>query len=146
MPGAGAAGGTGFALLVWGAAMGGGAALVAEAVGLSDAIAAADLVITGEGRFDGQSEAGKAPTVVAGLARDAGAASALVAGAITAEPRGFAASVALADLAGGGAAAMAEPLRWLEAAGAELAQGRPAEAAPASDVRFRLQELPRDTP
>ncbi|KRE29094.1 glycerate kinase [Agromyces sp. Soil535] len=121
-PGAGAAGGTGFGLLAWGAEMGGGASLVAQAVGLGEAIAGADLVITGEGRFDGQSEAGKAPTVVAGLARDAGVPAALVAGAIAAEPRGFTASVALADLAGGGAAAMAEPLRWLEAAGAELAR------------------------
>lgn len=95
---------------------------MAQAVGLDDAISGAGLVITGEGRFDGQSEAGKAPTVVAGLARDAGVPTALVAGAITAEPRGFAASVALADLAGSGAAAMAEPLRWLEAAGAELAR------------------------
>lgn len=123
-PGAGAAGGAGFGLLAWGAEMGGGAALVAQAVGLADAIAGADLVITGEGRFDGQSEAGKAPTVVAGIARDAGVPTALVAGAITADPGGFAASVALADLAGGGAAAMAEPLRWLEAAGAELARAR----------------------
>lgn len=120
--GGGAAGGTGFGLLAWGAEMGGGASLVAQAVGLGDAIAGAGLVITGEGRFDGQSEAGKAPTVVAGLARDAGVPTALVAGAITAETRGFAASVALVDLAGSGAAAMAEPLRWLEAAGAELAR------------------------
>ena len=123
-PGAGAAGGTGFGLLAWGAEMGGGAALVAQAVGLDGAIAGAELVITGEGRFDGQSEAGKAPTVVAALAGDAGVPTALVAGAITAEPRGFAASVALATLAGGGAPAMAEPLRWLEAAGAELARTR----------------------
>ena len=121
-PGAGAAGGAGFGLLLWGAEMGGGAALIASTVGLDEAIAGADLVITGEGRFDGQSEAGKAPTVVAELARGAGVPTALVAGAITAEPRGFAASVALADLAGSGAAAMAEPLRWLEAAGADLAR------------------------
>ncbi|GAA4385158.1 glycerate kinase [Agromyces bauzanensis] len=120
--GAGAAGGTGFGLLAWGAEMGGGAELVARAVGLPAAIAGADLVITGEGRFDGQSEAGKAPTVVASLARGAGVPTALVAGAITAEPRGFATSVALAELAGDGAAAMAEPLRWLERAGAELAR------------------------
>jgi glycerate kinase len=123
-PGAGAAGGTGFGLLAWGAVMGGGAGLVAQAVGLDEAVAGADLVITGEGRFDGQSEAGKAPTVVAALARDAGVPTSLVAGAITAEPRGFAASVALADLAGGGEPAMAEPLRWLEAAGADLALTR----------------------
>jgi glycerate kinase len=121
-PGAGAAGGTGFGLLLWGAEMGGGAALIASTVGLDAAIAGADLVITGEGRFDGQSEAGKAPTVVAELARTAGVPTALVAGAITAEPRGFAASVALTDLAGSGPAAMAEPLRWLESAGARLAR------------------------
>jgi glycerate 2-kinase len=121
-PGAGAAGGTGFGLLAWGAVMGGGAALVARALGLDNAIADAGLVITGEGRFDGQSEAGKAPTVVAALARHAGVPTSLVAGAITAEPRGFAASVALADLAGGAEPAMAEPLRWLETAGAVLAR------------------------
>lgn len=121
-PGAGAAGGTGFGLLAWGAEMGGGAHLVAEAVGLPAAVDGADLVITGEGRFDGQSEAGKAPTVVASLARQAGVPAALVAGAISAEPRGFAASVALAELAGSGVSAMAEPLRWLERAGAELAR------------------------
>lgn len=121
VPGAGAAGGAGFGLLAWGAEMAGGAELVAAAIGLGAALDGADLVITGEGRFDGQSEAGKAPTVVASLARDAGVPTALVAGAITAEPHGYGASVALADLAGGGAAAMAEPLRWLESAGAELA-------------------------
>ncbi len=121
-PGAGAAGGTGFGLLLWGAGMGGGAALIASTVGLDDAIAGADLVVTGEGRFDGQSEAGKAPTVVAALARGAGVPTALVAGAITVEPRGFAAAVSLSELAGGGAAAMADPRRWLRAAGSELAR------------------------
>ncbi|ANJ26190.1 glycerate kinase [Agromyces aureus] len=121
-PGSGAAGGTGFGLLAWGASMGAGARLVAEAVGLADALAGADLVVTGEGRFDGQSEAGKAPTEVAALARAAGVPVALVAGSITADASAFAASVALVDLAGGGAAAMAEPVRWLEAAGAALAR------------------------
>lgn len=121
-PGAGAAGGTGFGLLVWGAEMGGGAELVAQAIGLGPAIEGADLVITGEGRFDGQSASGKAPTVVAAMARAAGVPTALVAGAVTAEPRGFVSSAALAELAGGAAAAMAEPGRWLEAAGAQLAR------------------------
>jgi glycerate kinase len=122
-PGAGAAGGAGFGLLAWGAAMGGGAELVAQALGLDRDLADADLVITGEGRFDGQSEAGKAPSEVARLAASHRVPVALVAGAITAEPRGFAASVALATLAGGADAAMADPVRWLEAAGAELARG-----------------------
>ena len=120
-PGAGAAGGTGFGLLAWGATMGGGAELVADALGLGRDIECADLVITGEGRFDGQSEAGKAPSEVARLAAASRVPVALVAGAITAEPRGFAASVALTGLAGGAEPAMADPLRWLEAAGAQLA-------------------------
>ncbi|WP_157002011.1 glycerate kinase [Agromyces laixinhei] len=122
-PGAGAAGGAGFGLLAWGAEMGGGAALVASAAGLAHDLVGADLVVTGEGRFDGQSEAGKAPSHVARLAAEAGAPVALIAGSITAEPRGFAASVALAGLAGDRAAAMADPVRWLEAAGARLASG-----------------------
>lgn len=120
--GAGAAGGTGFGLLAWGAEMGAGSKLVAEAVGLADAVAGADLVVTGEGRFDGQSEAGKAPTEVARIAREAGVPVALAAGAITAEPAAFAASVSLTELAGGAAAAMSDPVRWLEAAGGALAR------------------------
>ena len=60
-PGAGAAGGTGFGLLAWGARMGGGAGVVAEAMGLPAALEGAELVITGEGRFDGQTAAGKVP-------------------------------------------------------------------------------------
>ncbi|WP_350347515.1 glycerate kinase [Agromyces sp. G08B096] len=120
--GAGAAGGTGFGLLAWGAEMGAGSRLVADAIGLADATARADLVITGEGRYDGQSEAGKAPTEVARLAREAGVPVALVAGAITAEPAGFEASVALTALAGSSAAAMVDPVAWLEAAGRALAR------------------------
>lgn len=120
--GAGAAGGTGFGLLAWGAEMGAGSKLVADAVGLADAVAGADLVITGEGRFDGQSEAGKAPTEVARISRAAGVPVALVAGAITADPASFEASVSLTELAGGPDAAMADPLTWLEHAGRTLAR------------------------
>ncbi|MFC9919957.1 glycerate kinase [Agromyces binzhouensis] len=120
--GAGAAGGTGFGLLVWGAHMAGGSAAVADAIGLGDALEGATLVITGEGRFDGQSAAGKVPSEVAARAAAAGVPIALVAGAIDADSSGFAASASLADLAGGGAGAIADPLRWLEAAGAELAR------------------------
>ena len=52
VPGAGAAGGLGFGLAALGARLVGGAALVADEVGLADRIAAADVVVTGEGRFD----------------------------------------------------------------------------------------------
>lgn len=121
-PGAGAAGGTGFGLLVWGARMAPGAAAVGAALGLPATIAAADAVITGEGRFDDQSAAGKAPTYVAQLAREAGARVLLAAGSIEAPTRGFADAVALAELAGGSAEALSEPLRWAHAAGAALAR------------------------
>lgn len=121
-PGAGAAGGTGFGLLAWGATMAGGSGLVADAIGLSAALAGADLVVTGEGRFDGPSVAGKAPGEVVARAAAIGVPVALVAGSIDADASGFAVSVSLADLAGGSRAAMADPLRWLEAAGAALAR------------------------
>ncbi len=71
--GAGAAGGLGFGLMSFCAAeLRPGFELVAEAVGLAEAVAAADLVITGEGRLDAQSLMGKAPAGVAKMARAAG--------------------------------------------------------------------------
>jgi glycerate kinase len=121
VPGAGAAGGAAFGLLAWGATLSPGAPAVAEALGLAATIAGADLVITGEGRFDGQSEAGKAPTCVAALARAAGVPTALVAGAVEASVAGFAAAVSLTELAGSTAAALSEPGCWASAAGARLA-------------------------
>lgn len=123
-PGAGAAGGTGFGLLSWGATTGSGAAAVADAIGLDGLIATADLVITGEGSFDAQSAAGKVPTEVAARAALAGVPAALVAGRIAADTEAFVDAVALTDLAGGPSAAMADAVRWLEQAGAEFARRR----------------------
>jgi glycerate kinase len=72
-PGAGAAGGLGFGLMSFcGATIKSGFDVVAEFIGLSDAIAKADVVITGEGRLDEQSLEGKAPAGVARMAREAG--------------------------------------------------------------------------
>lgn len=123
-PGAGAAGGTGFALLAWGARLVAGAPAVAELIGLDEALAGARLVVTGEGSYDASSAAGKVPALVAERAARAGVPVALVAGRIAddADVSGFAASVSLADLAGGADAAIADPARWLRAAGDELAQ------------------------
>ena len=70
-PGAGAAGGLGFALLVLGAAREPGIGLVADAVGLAERARAADLVVTGEGAFDFSSRAGKVPYGVATVAEAA---------------------------------------------------------------------------
>ena len=69
--GAGAAGGLGYALLVLGATVEPGIALVADAVGLAERAGAADLVITGEGAFDFSSRAGKVPHGVAQVAEEA---------------------------------------------------------------------------
>jgi len=120
-PGAGAAGGTGFGLLAWGARLIPGAAAVGDLIGLPDAIASASLVITGEGSYDGQSSAGKAPDLVARLAHAAGTSIALVAGRITTDMHEFTAGISLTELAGSSDAAMREPRRWLFAAGAALA-------------------------
>lgn len=67
--GSGAAGGLGFGLLLLGARRVSGMAVVAEVVGLFDAVEESDLVISGEGCFDWQSLAGK---VVSGVAAVAG--------------------------------------------------------------------------
>ncbi|WP_448627807.1 glycerate kinase [Geodermatophilus sp. URMC 64] len=65
-PGAGAAGGTGFAALaVLGARMRPGIDVVLDAVGADRALAGAALVVVGEGKLDEQSLAGKAPVGVA---------------------------------------------------------------------------------
>ena len=119
--GAGAAGGTGYGLLAWGATLAPGAAAVGEALGLPDLVARADAVITGEGRFDAQSAAGKVPDYVAGLAVAAGVPVMLVAGAIEAPTGAFAQAVSLSDLAGGAEAAIADAVRWAREAGATLA-------------------------
>ncbi|WP_084100734.1 glycerate kinase [Demequina sp. NBRC 110051] len=125
-PGAGAAGGTGFGLALWGATLGSGAAAVADAVGLDAALAGADLMVTGEGAYDGQSDAGKVVSEVRRRAAAAHVPVALVAGRVDAPTDAFASAVSLTELAGSGEAAMAQTLRWAREAGAELARRLPA--------------------
>ena len=73
MPGAGAAGGLGAGLVVFcGASLRPGFEVVSDAVGLADSLAGADLVLTGEGRLDAQTLAGKGVCGVAALAREHG--------------------------------------------------------------------------
>lgn len=72
-PGAGAAGGLGFGLVHFaGAALVPGFELMADLTNLAERVAAADLVVTGEGSLDAQTLAGKAPFGVARLARSHG--------------------------------------------------------------------------
>jgi glycerate kinase len=123
-PGAGAAGGVGGALVAWGAQLLPGASEVARLIGLTEALGGADLVITGEGSYDGQSGDGKVPSFVAGIAAEAGVPAVVVAGRITpdADTSLFEASVSLTELAGSAEAAMADTARWLRAAAAELSR------------------------
>jgi glycerate kinase len=82
-PGAGAAGGLGFGLMRFaGARLVPGFDLVAEALGLAERVAEADLVITGEGSLDFQTLGGKGPAGVAALARAAGKPVVAVAGRV----------------------------------------------------------------
>lgn len=122
--GAGAAGGTGFGLLAWGARLVAGSSEVGGLVGLADALAGASVVVTGEGSFDGQSAAGKVPSYVASAAATAGVDALLVAGRISedADVSAFAARASLSELAGSGDSAMGDPARWMHAAGVELAR------------------------
>jgi len=68
--GAGAAGGIGFAFMAYlGATLESGIKIVIEESGLEDRVRDADIVVTGEGRLDGQTVMGKAPIGVAKLAK-----------------------------------------------------------------------------
>src|SRR5258706_3697209 len=79
--GAGAAGGAGAGLVAFlGARLVPGAPLVVDASGFAQALHGARLVITGEGRVDGQTAFGKAPGEVAKRARSAGIPTLLLAG------------------------------------------------------------------
>ena len=64
-PGAGAAGGLGFAALLLGAEIRSGAEFFLDLLGFDDQLVDADAVVTGEGRIDDQTLHGKLPYVVA---------------------------------------------------------------------------------
>jgi glycerate kinase len=83
LPGAGAAGGIGAALLALGGRRESGAAIIAEHTRLADDVAAASLVITGEGRFDDQSLHGKVVSALAAGARSRRVPVLVLAGQVT---------------------------------------------------------------
>lgn len=83
LSGGGAAGGLAAGLAaVAGATIEPGFAIVADAVGLAAKVAAADAVITGEGRLDAQTAYGKTASGVAALARKHGKRVAIIAGSV----------------------------------------------------------------
>jgi len=82
LPGAGAAGGLGFALHMLGAQFEPGAEVVARQIGLDEALQGADWLITGEGRSDVQTLHGKAPFIACRHARAASVPATLLSGAV----------------------------------------------------------------
>jgi glycerate kinase len=147
-PGAGAAGGTAFGLLaVWGAAaqqssgrsarsgsgagsragsmrLSPGAPWIAAHSGLEEAIASADVLITGEGSFDEQSLLGKTTGNALSRAQAHGVRRVVIAGRVSEAP-GFPPPgcevVSLTAIAGSILAAMNNPGRWVEQAAARAA-------------------------
>jgi glycerate 2-kinase len=85
LPGSGAAGGLAGGLAALGARLEPGFDVVADTLSLADRMAAAELVVTGEGFLDGQSFAGKAVGGVVELARRAGVPVLVVAGDVAAD-------------------------------------------------------------
>ncbi len=82
LPGAGAGGGLGAALLALGAEREPGASVVAEVARLPEAVADADLVVTGEGAFDWDSLRGRVVGAVADVAGRHGVPVVVVAGQV----------------------------------------------------------------
>ena len=120
-PGSGAAGGAayGFAT-VWGARIEPGSDYIAGLGGLEAQIKQADILLTGEGRFDQQSLSGKVVGQLLTLARKFGIKTGVIAGQITTDSGAW--QIALTDLAGSAAEAITHPEKWLRTAGARAAQ------------------------
>jgi len=132
-PGAGAAGGVGFAALaVLGATRRPGIELVLDLAGFETALDGADLVITGEGSLDAQSLAGKTPVGVARAAARRGIGVIAVAGRSTLTEAelaaaGIATVYALSDLEPDLERCRAEAARLLRRTGQMMARDRLAE-------------------
>ena len=99
---------------------------VLRAVGLRELVAAADLVVTGEGSFDWQSLQGKVVAGVAGLALETATPSVVIAGQTLVGRReamtlGLSGTYAVADSAAEVEAAMADPVGTLQARAARVA-------------------------
>ena len=126
LPGAGAAGGIGAALLALGGRVESGIGLVTRLIGLEAELDAAGLVITGEGSFDHQSLRGKVVAGVANGARDRGLPCVVVAGRIETGHReaanaGVSEMYSLVEHFGTVERAMSEPAVGLNEVAASLA-------------------------
>lgn len=125
-PAAGAAGGLGYGLLLLGGHRVSGVGEVMKTVGLRGLVAAADLVVTGEGCFDWQSLHGTVVVGVAEVALETATPTVLIAGQITVGRReamalGLSGTYAVADGAAEVQAAHADPVGTLTARAARVA-------------------------
>lgn len=129
LPGAGAAGGVGGGFLALaGARLRPGAQLVLEVIGFDQALEGADLVVTGEGKLDRQTLAGKAPFAVAQAARAKGIRTVALAGRIELsgdelEQMGIERAVSIVSLGVGSGEAIARAEELLRIAARQLAEG-----------------------
>lgn len=126
-PGAGAAGGLGFAIFALGGRFASGIGTVLDAVRLDARTAGADLVITGEGSFDHQSLRGKVPHGVAQTAAAHGVPCVVLAGRVAVGRREMAAAniteaYALVDPPGSEKAAFADAYGELTRLAARVAR------------------------
>jgi len=127
-PGAGAAGGVGFAgLALLGGSMRPGIDLILELVGFDDRLDGARLVVTGEGSLDSQTLRGKAPAGVAAAAAAAGVRTVAVCGTsklsrTDLHSAGINATYALTDLEPDVARCMTEAAPLLERLGQQIAR------------------------
>jgi glycerate kinase len=127
-PGAGAAGGVGFGALVGlGAAFRPGIEVLLDVLGFADALARADLVITGEGSLDEQTLHGKAPVGVAHAARARGLDVVAVCGRLSLPPAALGSAgilrvYALTEIEPDAARCMSEAGPLLEQVAASLAR------------------------
>ena len=137
-PGAGAAGGIGAALLALGARRESGAAIIAGHTRLADDVAAAELIITGEGRFDDQSLHGKVVSALAAGARSRGIPVLVLADQVTLDEStlcdaGVTAAFSIADYAGSVQLAIDDAANEL----AGLTQVTAAEVGNSGGTRYR---------
>lgn len=127
LPGAGAAGGLGYALLLLGGRRVSGVSAVLEAVGFEQSLTRADLVVTGEGSFDGQSLRGKVVCGVAAAAAAHAVPVVVVAGQVSLGRReimaaGIHGAYAVAQRPGDLPAALADPVGTLAARAEQVAR------------------------
>lgn len=118
VPGGGAAGGLGAALIALGAHRVSGITLVRESIRLDAALETVDLVVTGEGSFDDQSLRGKVAIGVAAAAQERGVPCLVLAGQVKVGRRqaaaaGVDATYSVAEHAGSVEEAMARPAQLL---------------------------------